>query len=102
MAHRHQPPIPLKPRLSRPDASTYLVQTRLGRGWSLEVGYVGTKGTHLRETSDRNQARLASPQNPITVTAQSGTQFVITQNTLANLSARARYLGIAPTGLEAF
>jgi hypothetical protein len=78
------------------------VERVLGRGWSLEVGYVGTKGTHLRETSDRNQARLASPQNPITVTAQNGTQFVIMQNTLANLSARARYLGIAPTGLEAF
>jgi hypothetical protein len=78
------------------------VQHDLGRGWSFELGYVGTKGTHLRETSDRNQASLASPQNPIRVTAQNGTPFVITQNTVANLNSRARYLGIAPTGLEAF
>jgi hypothetical protein len=80
----------------------FTIQRDLRSGWSLEVGYVGTKGTHLRETSDRNQASLASRQHPIKVTAQNGTPYVITQNTLANLSARAPYLGIAPTGLEAF
>ena len=32
------------------------VQQSLGKGWVLEVGYVGTKGTHLRETRDLNQA----------------------------------------------
>jgi Carboxypeptidase regulatory-like domain len=78
------------------------VQNNLGKGWSLEVGYVGTKGTHLRETSDRNQANLASPQNPTTITAQNGTKYVIQQNTLTNLTARAPYPGIAPTGLENF
>lgn len=78
------------------------IQRDLKRGWWLEVGYVGTNGRHLRETSDRNQASLASPQNPIRVTAQNGTPYVITQNTLTNLTARAPYLSIAPTGLEAF
>ncbi len=78
------------------------VERSLGHGWVLDLGYIGTHGLHLRETSDRNLAQLASPQNPITVTAQNGTKYVITQNTAANAAARAPYPGLTPGGYEAF
>jgi len=76
------------------------------------LGYVGTKGTHLRSTFDPDQPNLASPANPIVVTcgnaanpcltAPTGTQYSITTNTYANSAARAPYLGIDPAAFEAF
>ena len=78
------------------------VERSLGRGWVFHLGYIGTHGSHLRETSDRNLAILASPQNPLTVTAQNGAKYVITQNTAANINARAPFLGLAPGAYEAF
>jgi len=78
------------------------VQRELGSNWFLEVGYVGTKGTHLRATYDPDEAQLASPSHPITVTAQNGAVYTITQNTVANANARAPYLGISPAAFEAF
>jgi hypothetical protein len=82
------------------------VQRQLGGNWVLELGYVGTKGTRLRSTFDPDQPNLASPANPINVTAQNGTQYQITTNTGAtgngNFEARAPYLGINPQAFEAF
>jgi hypothetical protein len=77
------------------------VQRQLGRDWMLEVGYVGTKGTHLRSVFDPDQPNLASPGTPITLSA-GGTAYPVTTNTTANVSARAPYLGIAPDAFEAF
>jgi len=65
------------------------VQHSLGRQWVLEVGYVGTKGTHLRETRDALQSQNATPTNPVVVGGAS-----ITTNTFANAVARSRAQGI--------
>jgi Carboxypeptidase regulatory-like domain len=82
------------------------VERDLGKNWFVSVGYVGTKGTHLRVTYDPDQANLVSPQNPITLTAQGGPQngqtFTITQSTTANAPARAPFQPLAPSGFEAF
>jgi Carboxypeptidase regulatory-like domain len=82
------------------------VERDVGKNWFVSVGYVGTKGTHLRVTYDPDQANLVSPQNPITLTAQGGPQngqtFTITQNTTANAPARAPFQPLAPGGFEAF
>jgi hypothetical protein len=78
------------------------VQHEFGMGWFLELGYVGTKGTHLRVTYDPDEGRLVSPSNPITVTAQNGQKFAITQNTASNAPARAQYLPLSPAAFEAF
>jgi hypothetical protein len=86
----------------------FAVQRSLGRNWTLEVGYFGSKGTHLREVNDANQPRLASPTQPITVTVKDpnspvfGQSYTITQNTFANVIARSPYLGSAPFGYEKF
>ena len=88
------------------------VQRQLGGNWVLELGYVGTKGTHLRAQYDSDQPALASPSNPITITcgnAAAGVpcltgsaQYTITQNTIANSTARVPYLGINPSGFFAY
>ncbi len=89
------------------------VQRQLGGNWVLELGYVGTKGTHLRSTFDPDQPALASASNPITVTcgnattacnipANQGLTYTITQNTIANSTARTPFAGINPSAFEAF
>jgi len=41
------------------------VQRDLGRKWVLEVGYVGTKGTHLRETRRRDPVGQRDSGEPV-------------------------------------
>ena len=60
----------------------------------LEVGYVGTKGTHLRETRDAIQSVNASPAHPFTVTDVSGNSYQITDNTFSNAIARTPTPGL--------
>jgi hypothetical protein len=55
----------------------------------LEVAYVGTRGTRLSESRALNEARLASPDNPVNG---------VTTNTVANVAQRVPFLGFAPTG----
>jgi len=82
------------------------IQRELGRNWFLEVGYVGTKGTHLRATYDPAEAQLVSPQHPITIPGIScgglPAPCKIVDNTAENVSARSPYLGIAPANFEEF
>jgi hypothetical protein len=72
------------------------VQHSLGKEWVLEVGYVGTKGTHLRETRDSLQSQNATPANPVDISSSfcSPSPCVITTNTFANSVARSRAQGI--------
>jgi hypothetical protein len=82
------------------------VQRQLGRDWFAEVGYVGTKGSRLRSTYDPDQATLATPANPVTIPHNCTTggpgSCTITDSTNENASARAPFLGIAPTNFEEF
>jgi Carboxypeptidase regulatory-like domain/TonB-dependent Receptor Plug Domain len=41
------------------------LQSQLARNTILEVGFIGTRGTHLLRDRDLNQAESASPTNPI-------------------------------------
>jgi hypothetical protein len=67
------------------------VQAELRRDWLLEVGYVGTQGTHLQRFRSVNQALQASPDNPIRG---------VTSDTLANIPLRVPVPGIAADSLE--
>jgi hypothetical protein len=85
------------------------IQRELGRLWFLEVGYVGTKGTHLRSTYDPAEATLASPAHPVVIpgvncngTTGPGAQCSIVDNTVENAPARSPFLGIGPANFEAF
>ena len=66
------------------------VQNELMPSFLLEVGYVGTRGTHLMRARLPNQALNASPSNP--VRGQ-------TTNTIANISQRLPIPGNPPASL---
>jgi hypothetical protein len=72
---------------------TASVQHIMGRNLLLEVAYVGTRGINLIRDIAINQARLASPQNPI---INAVTSEAITTNTPAatNVALRAPYQGV--------
>jgi hypothetical protein len=70
------------------------LQRELGLKWVLEVGYVGTKGTHLRETRDAIQSQDASPSHPVVVKDVNGNSYSITTDTFANAIARTPTPGL--------
>ncbi|HEV3512604.1 MAG TPA: TonB-dependent receptor [Candidatus Sulfotelmatobacter sp.] len=69
------------------------VQRELGKNWVLEVGYVGTRGIHLRETRDAIQS-VDAMKHPFTVTDTSGNSYTITTDTFANAIARTPTPGL--------
>ena len=76
------------------------VQYAVSKDLLLEVAYVGTRGLRLFRVVGINQARLTSPEHPIT---NEVTGLVITINTPANASLRAPFQGVttnAPFGLN--
>jgi hypothetical protein len=62
------------------------------RSWLWEVGYVGTRGTHLLRSRSLNQALDASPDNPVRG---------VTTNTIANIPLRVPVVGIPANALFA-
>ena len=75
------------------------LQYALAQDLLAEVAYVGTRGHNLFRNVRINQARLASPQQPI-VNAVTGD--VITTNTPANALLRAPYQGADIAGFQQF
>ena len=73
------------------------VQYAVSKDLALEVAYVGTRGLNLLRPLAINQARLASPQQPIIneVTGQ-----VITTNTPGNAGLRAPFQGVDISGFN--
>jgi hypothetical protein len=67
------------------------VQYAITKDTLLEAAYVGTSGRNLFRQVAINQARLATPQSPIT---NDVTGAVITTNTAANASLRAPFQGV--------
>jgi len=66
-------------------------QGELHKDWLVEVGYVGTRGTHLQRFRSLNQALDASPENPING---------VSSNTLANIGLRVPVPGIRADSLR--
>lgn len=72
-----------------------LVQHEVGKGWALEVGYVGTRYVGGFGIWDPFLAPLASPANPITVRDVNGASYSITANTVNNEELRHQVLGLS-------
>ncbi len=79
----------ISPRLKDPYVQQYNLnlQDELTRNLLLEVGYVGSKSTHVPGCQEFNQAQLASPENPVNGE---------TTNTTENIVQRLPFTGIAP------
>jgi hypothetical protein len=69
------------------------LQREFGKSWVLEVGYVGTRGIHLRETRDAIQS-VDAIKHPLTVTDTTGQSYTITTDTFANAIARTPTPGL--------
>jgi len=66
------------------------LQEQPAKSTIVEVGYVGTKGTHLPVEQLINQAILAGPANPVNG---------LTTNLASNAAQRVPYLGFSPAGI---
>lgn len=64
------------------------VQYELAREYLIQIGYVGSHGTHLLEARNYNQPYLATPENPINGQ---------TTTTVENENLRVPILGFAPS-----
>lgn len=64
------------------------LQSQLARDMVFEVGYLGSRGTHLLITTTPNQALLASSSNPVRG---------LTTNTIANIRQRLPVEGFGPS-----
>ena len=86
--------VPRRFRVPNTQQWNLTLQQELGKKWVLELGYVGTRGIHLRETRDAIQSVNASPAHPFTVTDASGNTHTITDNTFSNAIARTPTPGL--------
>ncbi|MCA1578127.1 MAG: TonB-dependent receptor [Acidobacteria bacterium] len=73
----------------------FTVQREIGRGWAVELGYVGTHYTGGIGIWDPYLAPLASPTSPITVRDMNGVSYTITTNTVNNEELRHQILGLS-------
>jgi Carboxypeptidase regulatory-like domain/TonB dependent receptor len=69
---------------------TLNLQTTLAKNYLLEVGYVGTRSTHLMLQRSADQALSASPENPIRG---------VTSDTVANIPERQPIPGFPPDSM---
>jgi Carboxypeptidase regulatory-like domain/TonB-dependent Receptor Plug Domain/TonB dependent receptor len=67
------------------------IQLALARNWTLELGNVNARSTHLLRSRSLNQALWASPSNPIRGAVS---------NTVANVGLRVPVPGIPPDSLD--
>jgi hypothetical protein len=67
------------------------LQGELHRSWLWEIGYVGTRGTHLVRQRSLNQALQASPSDPIRG---------VVEDTVANIPLRVPIPGAPPDSLQ--
>ena len=65
-------------------------QAEFARNWVLEVGYVGTRGTHLLRYRSLNQALSTSPEHPLRGAIA---------NTVGNVGLRVPVQGVPPNAL---
>jgi hypothetical protein len=72
-----------------------LMQHEVGKGWALEVGYVGTRSVGGLGIWDPYIAQLASPLDPITIRDVNGNSYSITANTVNNEELRHQALGLS-------
>jgi len=71
------------------------LQREVGRGWAVEVGYVGSHYIGGLGIWDPFIARVASATAPITVRDSNGVAYTITNNTVNNEELRHQIIGLS-------
>ena len=70
------------------------VERELTYGWIFNIGYVGTKGTHLREVSTPIQPFLVDDQHPVTLTVRAARR-TRSRRTLCPIRRRGRACSVS-------
>ncbi len=84
----------MNPTMKEPYTQQWSLNTQYGLGgYIVELGYVGTKGTHLNANYGVNQALIATPDAPI---------HDQTTTTTGNLNLRVPILGFTTGGLSEY
>jgi hypothetical protein len=98
----------LSDRIAGPEYRVPLLQQwnlstkiRLFQDLSLDVGYVGSRGSRLLLARGLNQPLLASPENPVNCGYDGVAQHCIENNTSVNAKLRVPIMGETPTALLA-
>jgi hypothetical protein len=84
----------------------FSIQSKLPAGWTLETGYIGSRGVNLLVEPSLNQSLLvnsSSPMtysNPLIAAAGFASGYTVTQNSNANASIRVPVPGFSPAGLN--
>ena len=84
------------PRLQQWNAGA---QVRLTQMLSLDIAYVGSRGSRLMASRGLNQPVLASPENPVNCGYHGVAADCITTNTALNAPLRVPIMGETPTAL---
>jgi hypothetical protein len=85
--------VPRRFRVPNTQQWNLTLQREFGKSWVVEVGYVGTRGIHLRETRDAIQS-VDAIKHPFTITDVNGNSYTITTDTFSNAIARTPAPGL--------
>jgi len=85
--------VPRRFRVPNTQQWNLTLQREFGKSWVVEVGYVGTRGIHLRETRDAIQS-VDAIKHPITITDVNGNSYTINTDTFSNAIARTPTPGL--------
>ncbi len=85
--------VPRRFRVPNTQQWNLTLQREFGKSWVAEIGYVGTRGIHLRETRDAIQS-VDAIKHPITITDTNGNPYTITTDTFSNAIARTPTPGL--------
>ncbi len=84
----------------------FSIQTQLPAGWTLETGYIGSRGVNLLVEPSLNQALLVNSSSPLTYSnpliagAGFANGYTVSQNSNANAPLRVPVPGFAAAGLN--
>src|SRR5437773_3315044 len=86
---------PVQPYTPYTQQWNFTVQREIGRGWAVEVGYVGSHYVGGLGIWDPFVAKQASASSPVTVRDMNGNTYTITNNTVNNEELRHQIIGLS-------
>lgn len=87
--------VPVNPYTPYTQQWNATLQREIGRGWAVEVGYVGSHYIGGLGIWDPFVARVASPGSPVTVRDINGNAYTIVNNTVNNEELRHQIVGLS-------
>src|SRR6266404_297029 len=87
--------VPVHPYTPYTQQWNFTVQREIGKGWAVEMGYVGSHYIGGLGIWDPYIARVVSTSSPLTVRDMNGNSYTITNNTVNNEELRHQIIGLS-------